>query len=213
MVMLSRIGVNTLQSVSRGYSLCTLRFATSSLIKRRVLNGNHGDWRSITQAPQSTAFRHMVVLNSHSKATDDTETKAKAASTGFSITGKFYQYRDLMKGMVDKYGRLFVGTYLGLYLSCLGGVFFALSNDMLNASSLGVDPVEAVHKACDIVEKITGYGGLGDFIRRYPSVGTLAISWVLTKTTEPLRLPLAVAITPSIARALGRTGVPSSPAK
>ena len=37
-----------------------------------------------------------------------------------------------------------------------------------------------------------------------PKTGQFGVAWVLTKLTEPLRLLVAVAITPRIARLLGR---------
>ena len=36
------------------------------------------------------------------------------------------------------------------------------------------------------------------------AVGTFAISWVMTKFTEPLRLGVTVAIVPTVARFLGK---------
>ena len=49
--------------------------------------------------------------------------------------------------MWHNYGYVFVGTYIGVYLMTLGSVFAALDFDVFSASTFGLDPASAVHKA------------------------------------------------------------------
>lgn len=54
------------------------------------------------------------------------------------------------------------------------------------------------------MEGLTGITSLPGYFREHPRAGTLAIAWMLTKFTEPLRLGVTVAIVPTIARWIGR---------
>jgi hypothetical protein len=59
--------------------------------------------------------------------------------TSTVMVGKF---KDLFK----KYGYIFVGTYLGLYVTTLGSVYFALECDVFSASSFGYDAQTLIKK-------------------------------------------------------------------
>jgi len=107
-----------------------------------------------------------------------------------------------LKLLWKRYGLVAIGTYLGIYVSVLSSVFYALDYDVFRASTLGLDPVAAVKKVCDLVESATGNTSLPGYIRENPRVGTFAVAWVMTKFTEPLRLLVAVSITPAVARFL-----------
>jgi len=107
-----------------------------------------------------------------------------------------------LKLMWKRYGMVAIGTYLGIYVSVLSSVFFALDYDIFRAATFGLDPVAAVKKVCDLVESTTGNTSLPGYIRENPRVGTFAVAWVFTKFTEPLRLLVAVSVTPSVSRLL-----------
>jgi hypothetical protein len=64
------------------------------------------------------------------------EEKAKEDT---SVKGKFSTF-------FKKYGYIFVGTYLGVYVTTLGSLFVALDFDIFNASTFGFDPEAAVRK-------------------------------------------------------------------
>jgi hypothetical protein len=46
-----------------------------------------------------------------------------------------------VKEIFDKYGYVAIGTYLGVYVATLSGVFLALDYDLLASSSFGFDPI------------------------------------------------------------------------
>ena len=98
-----------------------------------------------------------------------------------------------------------VVTYLSTYVTTLSGLYFALDNDLLLASSLGFDPVTSVQRVCDLFETMTGSNMLPGLIRDEPRYGTFAVAWLITKFTEPARALLTVLLVPSISRAIGRT--------
>lgn len=109
-----------------------------------------------------------------------------------------------VKVMWKNYGVVAITTYLCVYLCTLSSVFLSLDYDIFNAASFGLDPAAAVQKVCDIFESVTGSQALPNYIRDHPKVGTLAIAWVMTKFTEPIRLGFTLATVPQIARWLGR---------
>ena len=51
-----------------------------------------------------------------------------------------------VKQMWRQYGTVFIGTYLGVYVTALSSLFLALDYDIFNASMVGLDPVAAVTK-------------------------------------------------------------------
>eukprot|EP01031_Cornospumella_fuschlensis_P035766 gene35766-43382_t len=120
--------------------------------------------------------------------------------------------REKLVGLWRNYGVLAVGTYLGVYVGTLGGVFVLLDAQLLSAASVGVDPAAAIQRVCDLVEMTTGLKSLPGYIRENPRVGTFALAWALTKLTEPLRLGLTLAVVPSLARWLRARGLISTPA-
>lgn len=124
-----------------------------------------------------------------------------------------------IKYMWKNYGSIAIGTYLSVYVVTLSSVFLCVDADVFNAASVGLDPISAIKKVCDIYEKVTGSNSLPGYIRDHPTVGTFAIAWVMTKFTEPLRLGFTVLVVPSVARLFGRgpvaaiSDVPPTPKK
>ena len=59
-----------------------------------------------------------------------------------------------LKLMWKKYGVTFIGTYLGIYALTLSSIFFSLDLQLLIPSSVGFEPVAAVHKVCSLVSFI-----------------------------------------------------------
>ena len=53
-------------------------------------------------------------------------------------------------------------------------------------------------QACDKFEYYTGVTSLPEYIRNNPRAGTLAIAWVMTKFTEPVRIGLTAMIVPKL---------------
>ena len=147
------------------------------------------------------AFRYMSSLNVHNKAVEGKDAASIDATTDEM---KDLSTKDKVKLMWQRYGMVFVGTYLITYTSTLGGLFFALDNDLLLASSLGLDTAQSVQRVCDLVEKIPHLTFVSEYIRGNPRAGTFAIAYVFTKFTEPLRAVFSLGMTPSVARALGR---------
>lgn len=109
-----------------------------------------------------------------------------------------------IKNIWTNYRYIGLAFYITLYITVLSSIFISLDMDLLQASKFGVSPTDAVKKVCDIVEHITGNTALPGFISDHPRYGTLAIAWVMTKFTEPIRLGITVTALPTVARLLGK---------
>ena len=59
-----------------------------------------------------------------------------------------------LKLMWKKYGITFIGTYLGIYALTLSSIFFSLDLQLLIPSSVGFEPVAAVHKVRSLVSSV-----------------------------------------------------------
>lgn len=105
--------------------------------------------------------------------------------------------------MVQRYGKVAVVTYLGVYVTTLGLLFGAIESGV-NPFDYGVDSGNMVDKVTGMLEGYSWGEPVVESIRKNPHVGNFALAWILTKFTEPLRAVVTIGIVPRIARALGR---------
>ena len=95
-----------------------------------------------------------------------------------------------LRRLIRQYGVVAVGSYLVIYLGTLGMLYVAIKERWLG----GYD-----------IQHVVDALGLGQYMEHVdPRKGDFAVAWIATKFTEPLRLALTVAITPSVARMAGR---------
>lgn len=110
---------------------------------------------------------------------------AGSAEASAEETGK-RGFRYLWK----KYGLIGVGTYLGVYVLTLGGMYLAVSAGVVKTGDIN-SLVEKLH-----LDKLFGK----EELNIPPKAGNFMIAWVATKLTEPVRLIITLAITPPISR-------------
>jgi len=131
--------------------------------------------------------------------------------------------------LIRKYGWTFVGTYFTIYLVTLGSLFASLDSGLIDPTTLssmnpfpwvsGTGSEESVVAAAEAdaqeakstVDILSAYLEEWEFTRPYaavvgknPHIANLAIAWVATKLTEPVRVALALAIVPRISKILGQ---------
>ena len=95
-----------------------------------------------------------------------------------------------LRRLIRQYGVVGVGSYLLIYVSTLGMLYVAIKERWLG----GYD-----------IQHIVDALGLSQYMEHIdPRKGDFAVAWIATKFTEPLRLALTAAITPTVARMLGR---------
>ena len=83
-----------------------------------------------------------------------------------------------------------MGSYLAIYVSTLGMLYVAIKERWLGGY--------------DIQQLVDALGLSAHFEHIDPRKGDFAVAWLATKFTEPLRLAITAAITPTVARMLGR---------
>ena len=136
-------------------------------------------WTPIAAAPSSSS---STSLHSGPAESDSSSAAAGAAA---SPAGES-QLRRLFR----QYGVVAVGSYLTIYLGTLGMLYVAVKERWMG----GVD-----------VQHWMEWLGAGAWMEDLdPRKGDLAVAWIATKLTEPLRLALTAALTPTVARWLGR---------
>lgn len=125
-----------------------------------------------------------------------------------------------LKDLWQKYGMVAVGTYFTMYGVVLGSIYVAIEQGWVStarpSTKRGKEPlvdgeqpaedfnlVTATNKFVTLAEE-WGLAKHMDLQRVNSKTGSFVIAWVATKFTEPLRLALTLAITPRIARLVGR---------
>jgi len=106
-----------------------------------------------------------------------------------------------LRVLFEQYGLVFITTYAGVYVTTLGSIYELVSHDFVSASNA----IEALRTLG--VDRFVDLGAID------PRVGNFGVAWVITKFTEPLRFVLTAAVTPRIARLVGRAPpkVPKAP--
>ncbi|KAG6617478.1 uncharacterized protein IUM83_02390 [Phytophthora cinnamomi] len=119
-----------------------------------------------------------------------------------------------LKDLWRKYGVVAIGTYLSMYGVVLGSMYLAIDQGWVRTnkrtSSKGegqpdesFNLVTTTNKFVKIAEDL----GIAQYLeveRVSSKTGTFLLAWIATKFTEPVRLAVTLAVTPRIARFLGR---------
>lgn len=114
-------------------------------------------------------------------------------------------------GMLQQYGPVFVGTYVGVYFATLGVLFLGVESGFLDPTGLfnmlghndDGETKNTVKLVVDFMEQYELTAKYAHIVEKRPEVANLAVAWIAVKFTEPLRLATSLAITPRIARYFG----------
>jgi len=105
---------------------------------------------------------------------------------------KLMSTKSRVKQLMEQYGVVFMGFYVGLYLVTLGSVYEVVALKHIDAAGV----VSYLHSM-----------GVDKFVDLSPiansTAGNFALAWLITKMTEPVRLAFTASITPALARSLG----------
>jgi hypothetical protein len=115
-----------------------------------------------------------------------------------------------MGEMFRMYGPVFVGTYLSVYVSTLGALYAGVQSGALDPVALfgwlGQDTGEC-HNTVDLVvewmQKYSFTEAYAPSVEKHPYLANLGVAWIATKFTEPIRLAVALPLTPQIAKYFG----------
>lgn len=128
-----------------------------------------------------------------------------------------------IKDLIAKHGLSFVGTYFTLWLTIYGAVFGALDSGLIDpmtlmnielpwhsgaeASEQDAADAEEIHSAIDYVaSKMKNFKltePYADYVKDNPRISNLAIAFIATKLTEPVRIGVTLAIVPKVSRMRG----------
>lgn len=185
----------------------------SSLITTRSFSTGHPDHNHNTN---------------HNDKTHKTQIENAAKRGGVAVKKGASSIRE----MIRKYGWTFLSTYFTLYVITLGSLFTSLDTGLLDPSTLkdisintlpwhtGAEAVEqdeadaeeivsAIDMVANYMRKYSWTEDYADLVKRNPHTSNLAIAWVATKLTEPVRLGVTLAIVPRISRMMGNKDVDS----
>jgi hypothetical protein len=114
--------------------------------------------------------------------------------------------------LLRRYGPVFVGTYLTVYVSTVAGIFVGVESGVLDPAFIlsmvadNSDPENVKSTAEIITEFLEGYSWTAPYaptVERHPEMANLAVAWIATKFTEPVRLGVTAIIVPRVARTFG----------
>jgi Protein of unknown function (DUF1279) len=114
--------------------------------------------------------------------------------------------------MIKLYGPVFIGTYASVYLTTLGLLFTGVESGvldpvsiigMIHSSESTTETLSTVDFVLNFMNKYTMTQPYTYIIQDYPSAANFAIAWIAVKFTEPVRLGIALSVTPRVARYLG----------
>jgi hypothetical protein len=96
-----------------------------------------------------------------------------------------------LKKLFVSYGYFAVATYLGVYVTTLSGLFVLVHAGLIPGPDVG-----AFINAWSVKKMLVG----DDPVTLSPVVGEFLMAWLLTKTTEPVRLVVTIAAIPALVR-------------
>jgi hypothetical protein len=116
--------------------------------------------------------------------------------------------------MVRQYGPLFIVTYLSVYVSTVFGFYLGIESGWLDPAyllsfiSADGDSDFATNSATAITNFLNHYSWTQwavPYVEKNPWAANLAVAWIVTKPTEPIRFGVTVGLLPLLARKLGNT--------
>lgn len=178
-----------------GLSYAPLAFANmpNSLRHRSFASGKDGVASSANkgQAQPSSNASSSNPQHSESSSTGTGQAKKGSGPIAWLLANKAR-----MTEMAKEYGYFVIATYLGIYVIVLGGIYVLVKTKLIAGPD--AEGINAFINGWFIKKAI-----LGDRVVNIPpGFADFATAWVLTKTTEPVRLVTTLAIVPSLARRL-----------
>lgn len=174
----------------------------------------HSKHIDIPPAPSTTTLRSRIRL--------------QASCYRDNAVDKYHEFRDSpgatakagaksFGAMLKNYGPVFIGVYFSVYITTLMTLWAGVESTILDPISLfhminnttAIEGAEAATKA-STVQLVLDFMNNHNFTKPYsyiveenPSIANLGVAWIAVKFTEPIRLAVALSITPRIARYFG----------
>jgi hypothetical protein len=126
-------------------------------------------------------------------------------------------------GLFRKYGWTFFGTYMSVYVTTLISLYVSIDTGLLDPTTIAnIDlpwhapsgtaaqdaDVREFHSTAEFVgsylEKFAWTKQYAPYVTKNPHTTNLALAWIATKLTEPIRLAVTLAILPSVSKMIGK---------
>ncbi|KAG6973708.1 hypothetical protein JG688_00003401 [Phytophthora aleatoria] len=168
----------------------------------------------VQQPPRARSSSFLTSLAARSSVLRRSSSSVSKASGGEVATAESMSHLERLKDLWRKYGIVAIGTYLTMYGAVLGSMYLAIDQGWVRTnkrttskgegqSDESFNLVTTTNKFVKIAEDL----GIAQYLeveQVSSKTGTFLLAWIATKFTEPLRLALTIAVTPRIARLLGR---------
>jgi hypothetical protein len=129
--------------------------------------------------------------------------------------------------MLRMYGPVFIGTYGVVYLTTLSTLYAGVASGVVDpvalfttlniiptavvdaAATAAVDagatigPTTTVDLVYNFLDRHEITKAYAHYVQDYPALANFGVAWIAVKFTEPIRLPVAISITPRVARYIG----------
>ncbi|CAM9279086.1 unnamed protein product [Ectocarpus fasciculatus] len=180
--------------------------------KRRRSNTSNNNSRDGEEKEEYTFLEKddLGRLSSESKGGLKTDTAAargaedeQVDATNVTLWQRWKQARAKMKLLWKQYGLVWIGTYTVLYFGGLAGIYVVLDTGLVASD---VDTSHAIQVLADYIgaQENPSVTWLQNTIKTNPKANTLLKAVIVNELIEYPRDIVAIAATPSIARALGR---------
>jgi hypothetical protein len=173
--------------------------------------------------PTTAAIEDDFLKDQHEQQQRSMRDRFQDRASGMrdNVSGHYAEFREhpgasARKGaktvgeMFRMYGPVFVGTYATIYVSTLGALYAGVQSGALDPVALfgwlGQDTGDChntVDLVVDFMQKHTFTESYAPSVEKHPHLANLAVAWIATKFTEPIRLAIALPLTPRIARYFG----------
>lgn len=187
--------------------MATTTTTTNSNTQEKVSKDEQTESKSESSPPeQHNASSSLRERAAHFReSVHDHYTEFRQNPRGTTVSGA-----KSLGGMIKQYGPVFIGTYMGVYLTTLGSFYLGVQSGVLDPivlfQQLKITEVEAassVQLVVSFMEQHDITKPYAHIVEQNPYMANFAIAWIAVKFTEPVRLPVALAITPRVARWLG----------
>jgi len=214
-----------------------LRFSSSSSSSNVSVSKKQGENDDVVQETgRIQAAENLTCKDDNENngpGTDKSGDKNKSSDSDMvkTTTDEEKPPKKTFRSMVQQYGKVFIATYMAVYVSTVLGLFMGVQSGQLDAMYImslltgssapaepgGVADPDTIQEAAtamkDMVEFLETYTLTKPFapmVEQYPWTGNFAIAWIATKFTEPIRFGATVMMTPSIAKFFGYKPVPTA---
>lgn len=165
-----------------------------------------------------------TVPNDSSKVDNQTkQTVSSQVADSDSLTKENKNVKGSFVGLFRKYGWTFFGTYMSIYVTTLVSLYASIDTGLLDPTTIAnIDlpwhapsgtaaqdaDVREFHSTAEFVgsylEKFSWTKQYASYVTQNPHTTNLALAWIATKLTEPIRLAVTLAILPSVSKMLGK---------